>query len=63
VVTGTWRAPGRSKTGFGADNTASLIQPDLLGTEECHLWEVTGNKIMATRDGGNGSSYVFAIEQ
>lgn len=57
-VAGTWQI----KDGLWCRQYSQFNPAKFIGTEECHLWEVTDNKIIATRDSGNGSAYEYTIE-
>jgi len=54
-VVGTWEM----KEGLWCRTYSEFFTSDLVGDEECHLWERDGNMIKGTREGGKGTSYLL----
>lgn len=56
-VVGTWEM----RDGFWCRTYSEFYLSEFSNVEECHLWERNGNRIRATRDSGNGTTYPLTI--
>ncbi len=57
-IAGTWEM----KDDYFCRVLTEFHNSDSLGSEDCQLWELKENSVRGTRDRGNGSSFIYAIE-